>query len=272
MSFTRLPIQIFDAPPVYVNATQTSAILTNNKNFKLTVHIDAVPKIPQNCTLFDYKAFCVQHPEHAHLQFATQAEEEPIEMLIGSDYFWHFLKNESKVVINENTFLVNTEFGWILVGQTENEFSSRSACFYSLKPKQILDQLCELDVIGIQDLPKSTMQEEEAALKQFYENLTFRNNRYEIRWPWKSYPPQLPNNYGLAFGRLRSLLRQLTPDLFKEYNSILEKQLSDGIIEDVPTEDAKNENSYYLPHHAVIQPEKSTPVRIVYDESCGHTI
>ena len=53
-------------------------------------------------------------------------------------------------------------------------------------------------------------------------------------------------------------------DLLQRYGKIIKDQLSKGVIE---KDEEKNGNrKHYIPHHAIITPEKSTTkVRIVYD-------
>ena len=70
--------------------------------------------------------------------------------------------------------------------------------------------------------------------------------------------------------RLRSLQRKLLkePELIREYNQIIEEQLSKGIVEKVAAEDYEKENVHYLLHHAVIRRHReTTKLRIVYDGS-----
>ena len=56
-------------------------------------------------------------------------------------------------------------------------------------------------------------------------------------------------------------------EILNEYNSVIQDQLSKGIIERVPTQD-QGSTIHYMPHHPVIRKERSTTkVRIVYDGS-----
>jgi len=80
-------------------------------------------------------------------------------------------------------------------------------------------------------------------------------------------PTQMVNNYPLALSRVCSLHQRLDPNLFEQYNVIIHDQLEQGIIEIVRNADICIPDTYYLPHHAVINPEKSTKVRIIYDGS-----
>ena len=90
-----------------------------------------------------------------------------------------------------------------------------------------------------------------------------------MTWPWKEENPDLPVNRELAVGRLRSVVSKLKnrPELLKKYNSVIVDQLDKGVIE--KAEDTCNGTlKHYLPHHAVVNPTKSTTkVRIVYDAS-----
>ena len=57
-----------------------------------------------------------------------------------------------------------------------------------------------------------------------------------------------------------------TPHLIEKYDTI-QNQLQLGVIEKV-TNNKKDTTKHYIPHHAVINPDKtSTKVRVVYDAS-----
>ena len=70
-------------------------------------------------------------------------------------------------------------------------------------------------------------------------------------------------------GRLKSTVTKLQnkPDVMKRYNAVIQDQLNKGVIEKVKG-DSSNSIKHYLPHHAVINPQKTTTkLRIVYDAS-----
>ena len=75
----------------------------------------------------------------------------------------------------------------------------------------------------------------------------------------------------MSLGRLKPLIKRLEkdPDLLEKYNSIIHEQLAKGIIERVESFKEDNEKrKHYIPHHAVITPEKTTTkTRNVYDAS-----
>ena len=108
-------------------------------------------------------------------------------------------------------------------------------------------------------------------MDRFNETLSFENGGYSVTWPWKKEKPDLPENHGLALGRLKSLINRMkrNPDLVEKYTEIIEEQLKRGIIEMVsPKVQSNNTIKHYIPHHAVINPSKATTkVRILYDAS-----
>ena len=106
-------------------------------------------------------------------------------------------------------------------------------------------------------------------MNQFKEALQYNNGRYNVAWPWKEGEVELPENHGLALGRLKSLVNRLesNPALAKQYGDIVDDQLNKGIIEKVQNT-TSSFKKHYIPHHAVGNPTKTTTkVRIVYDAS-----
>ena len=120
----------------------------------------------------------------------------------------------------------------------------------------------DLETLGIQSL-KGGVQDE------FSENISFEEDRYSVKLPWKESHSKLPNNYSTSLRRLKSQAARLEkdPEVLREYASIISDQLETGVIERV-VELEKAEKEHYLPHQAVIRKEATTTkVRIVYDAS-----
>lgn len=123
--------------------------------------------------------------------------------------------------------------------------------------------LWDLESIGIVDSPKTNREDE--AIKHFNENTKLENGRYHVSWPWKDYPPELPTNYGLAYGRLVGLVKRLDKETLLMYEKTLGDQLERGIIEEVPNEKEKDHPIHYLPFHGIKATGKA--LRLVYDAS-----
>ena len=131
---------------------------------------------------------------------------------------------------------------------------------------QVLDDqlkaFWELESFGISTIARSIHD-------KFEDTVRFINGRYEVELPWKESHPTLHEHYHLSLSRLRGLLKHLRhdPEVLQEYDSTIQDQLHQGIVELVdPSDDT--EKIQYFPHHAVVRHSKeTTKVRVVYDAS-----
>lgn len=201
---------------------------------------------------------------------------DQVDILIGNDYYYALMSTE-KIRLKENLYLINSEFGWILSGRTEEVRDDELKVLtyfqssYETKlnnPDLPLDMgnvknLWDLETIGITDSPK--IDQEEEAIKRFNETTTVKENRCCVSWPWTEYPPNLPANLGLAYGRLVSLLKRLDKDTLNDYDKTIKSQLDKEVIEPVLEEGRCDHPVHYLAHHGVSTPGK--PLRIVFDAS-----
>ena len=184
--------------------------------------------------------------------------------------------------------MLGSKLGWILAGRTPDSFKEatepslliltygsemrkETSLFTeadkSLPLKPNLEDFWRLESIGIQYLTEGSCDNE--VLHTFKDTLRYENGGYKVTWTWKSEKSDLPDNYTLALGRLKSLIKRMktNQNMIKQYNKIIEEQLKKGIIEKVNC-DANNVVKHYIPHYPVINPTKmTTKMRIVYDAS-----
>ena len=68
--------------------------------------------------------------------------------------------------------------------------------------------------------------------------MTRKEGRYEVGPPWRENMPTLQSNYDVCVSRLDSLVkcRKHEPEVFQQYNEIIQKQIEDNIIEVVDPE------------------------------------
>lgn len=136
-----------------------------------------------------------------------------IDLLIGNDYYFSFIKLQ-KINIKPQLYLIDSLFGWIwsgTVGISEIQEPVLSVITYVntnsvlqksfTKPDLPLKSsdvkpLWELEAIGITDSPKSNRDDE--AIEVFNKTTQYVKQRYEVKWPCIYYPPDLPENFGLA--------------------------------------------------------------------------
>lgn len=174
--------------------------------------------------------------------------------------------------------LLGSKLGYITSGKADNRDLSKIkegltfvSCLLSpiASPTSYCDieRFWSLEDIGVRD--DSFKKDDEVALGKFNESVQLVNGRYEAGWPWKDGISEIPDNFKLAFSRLRSLLRRVEKqdEVVKTYDDTIKAQLQTGVIEQV--EDGTSANRvHYIPHHCVIKPDRATTkLRIVYDAS-----
>ena len=96
--------------------------------------------------------------------------------------------------------------------------------------------------------------------------------QWMIPYPWKRDPRFLPDNRSLALKRLEGTELRLKSNLdqAKAYDEQMTVMVKMHFCGNLSENEVKNYEGplHYIPHHAVIRPEKkSTPVRIVFNSS-----
>ncbi len=239
----------------------------------------------------------------------SMARKVSINLLIGNDFYEDFMM-PGKMELVPGLYMLETKLGSIITGRIPgSQFSHQSPQPGSISFCQIrrslvnpeasmliscitqepsemeivpdvrntegrdpnLENLFNLDVLGIQESGVTT--DDDEVFKQFRESVIFTDScRYAVKWPWKQVdsPPDLPDNYMLAMGRLNSLLKQKRdrPNFLRRYHDIIQDQLTKGIIEVVTKDIEEGSIKHYIPHHGVETPQKeTTKLRIVFDAS-----
>ena len=91
--------------------------------------------------------------------------------------------------------------------------NSASDMFSTFEPDPLissklkLEDFWNLETIGIKEPFRET--DDDLALQRFSESMRFEDNHYQVTWPWKEEDLNLPENFELALGRLKSLIRIL---------------------------------------------------------------
>ena len=187
-------------------------------------------------------------------------------ILVAADY--HRIRSAELPVLGENPDTdpgaEYTMFSWILYGKSILTEEDIDRGFLAKFGQKDFEKLCSLDVFGlINNADKSNIEFH----ADFKEQLQLKKDGfYEIRFPWKPSRPDLPTNKEIAISRLKTITRKLERiNKLQEYDIIMQEQIQEGIIEEVPPKTI-DEVLYYVPHHPVICEEaESTHLHIVYD-------
>ena len=114
---------------------------------------------------------------------------------------------------------------------------------------------------------KESLKSNEEALQLFEKTVQFKEERYEVRLPWKNEDHDLPSNYNVAKRRFDQLVKKFQSNvpLYEKYSDVIKEYVSQGIVERVQNVVTDNP-TYYLPHRAVINEERlTTKLRVVFD-------
>ncbi|XP_060597241.1 uncharacterized protein LOC132751136 [Ruditapes philippinarum] len=278
------------------NSTQCIKTKCANIDVKLkngeyhSISVNKVPTISGNLHRSPAGVLDKEHVKHiiGSVDLAdtllTRNETSSIEMLVGNDYYLDFILYQ-KIELIPGLFLLGSKLGWILTGRTFDQDSdgpcmlilthgnnatntSLFADVDSVVPvKPNLEDFWNVESIGI--IEKQNISDDEHAMKMFQDTIQFENGRYQVTWPWTEEFPDLPVNRDLAIGRLKSCVNKLKTkrELMMKYDEVMKDQLSKGVIEKVEKSPVDG-LVHYLPHHAIITPQKTTTkIRVVYDAS-----
>ena len=246
----------------------------------LTLPVVVVPHIcdPVHTCSVDTATTTYSHLRGLELADPVVDESDlEIDILIGSDHYWKVVTG--RVVRGESgPIAIETRLGWILSGPSQEvestvinfaaTHSSHLLRVNSVTDHEDLDaglkKFWDLESLGI-------LKEEHPVRELFSQRITFENGRYQVHLPWKQSHPPLPDNYDLCRRRLGGLMKRLSqnPEQLRLYNSVIQEQLQQGVVEIVPEPAEHGEGKlHYLPHHGVFRHDKrTTKLRVVYDAS-----
>ena len=255
-----------DSKKLRSSLVQLDLLLNEEEKFRFTFSI--VPKITG-----EFHRLPLSNPEIQNrirgyrLADNLNLKEEvvTVDLLIGNDYYWEIIQ-PNKIEISPGLYLIESKLGWILNGRLESHFFSPFDISFISKETEELQDFWNLEHIGIRDSPYEN--DDDRAIEIFNKSIKFENNRYYVTWPRKDRNPNLPSNFTLSLGRLKTLLKTFKrdKDRFQKYDEIIQDQLRKGIIEKV--QEKINNLLLYIPHHCVVTPlQTTTKVRIVYDAS-----
>ncbi len=204
-------------------------------SFSLSVRAAKVNK--SELLLIDNPKYPELINKHPHLKGVTMNDDDvkdtlPVHVILGSGEYAK-IKTQTRPRIGDEKAPIAelTKFGWFLMGPGY-EFESNVVLLTQTSHNEY-EELCRLDVLGLEDTPQH---DQSVVFDEFKEQLTRSpEGWYETALPWKPNHPHLPNNERNSLKRLGSLTRKLQREnLMEKYDSIIQEQLAEGVIERVP--------------------------------------
>ena len=133
-----------------------------------------------------------------------------------------------------------------------------------------LDDMFSLETLGI---PDSSTDYDMDKIEEFNNNIVFEDGSYGVNLPWKENVPLVPHNFYISCSILDKVVENLRRDnLYDQYKSVLQKQLDEGIIEEVPISQLNIENHKFVPHRPVIKTEDNVTTKLRVVLNCSFKV
>ena len=211
-----------------------------------------------------YAEVIEKHPHLAGVYMNDRDEkpELPVHIILGvSDYAKIRTQTKPRIGHPGEPVAELTQFGWTIMSPGKE--IDISSMLLTQTAAADYEELCKLDVLGIQDKGDQT-----DVYDEFKEQLQrSAEGWYETGLPWKGNHPILPSNKAGSLKRLDGTIRKLEKQgLLERYDAIIKDQLAEGIVE--PARELVVGREFYIPHKPVVrETAESTKLRIVYDAS-----
>jgi hypothetical protein len=174
-----------------------------------------------------------------------------------------------------------TPFGWCCVGMLptkesrDNEEPVNQVFAIGAPIEDLHNQVCkfwETDSLGTVPAIKPLMSDADSLAVDVVKATTIHDGvRYIVGLPWMTPNIKLPNNFPAAAKRFAMLERRFSKDpaFADRYKSVIEEYINLGHASKLSAGKLAGEEGriWYLPHHGVVNPQKPTKVRVVFDAS-----
>ena len=222
-------------------------------------------------------------PQHewSHLQGIQLADphfNEPyrVDMLLGADIMGEILTPGIIKGPRGTPTAFNTMFGWVLTGSVSSASDAphlhppEVSCHLILTDDDNLTRFWKMEELPSK--PAWSLEEKECETHFISTHTRSNTGRYYVSLPFKD-SPLLGASKDNALRRLKSVEKRLARNQQhrQSYHQCLDEYLTLGHAESVPEPDMKKsvEETFYLPHHFVLNEASSTTkLRVVFDASC----
>ena len=233
-----------ELPSPFVSQTVTLNLILNDGT-ELPLTLKSVDRLP---TLMMAK-----NPGQIRLGSSLSVRSHKPDLLVGMDYL-NQLEVQRDAILKSGFTLKTSKLGPLISGKGMVSCPTISVNRMEVDLLSAVNEFLSAEKTGI---GKVGVNLDEMAWTDLKKNIKFLNGRYEVDLPLiKSKLPQLPTNFGLAFGRLKSNLARLrrNPELLKRYDDDMKSQLAAGILELVPYPQRPTANQvHYLPQQYVLK-------------------
>ena len=245
----------------------------------------AKDELPAPTTYVPTKSASKRYP-YLREAVESQAKFPPgeVELIIGQDTPEALAPREFRTGKRWwQPWALRTALGWTINGPwswSEREHGRAVTFTLQARERELYEQLSRqverfwlLDNLGLNEDGKGASVKDREVLQLWDETTTHKGGHYVAVIPFREKEPSFPDNRRMAEKRLASLGRRLQrdPELKVQYADEISKLLAKDYAEIVPISELSRSDGrvWYLPHHAVINPNKDKP-RIVFDFAASH--
>ncbi|XP_055522479.1 uncharacterized protein LOC129716669 [Wyeomyia smithii] len=209
------------------------------------------------------------------LKLADPSFHEPsqIDLLIGMDWFYDIMKPGCLKLNDDLPSLHDSQLGWLVGGKLLERSCSNLAmnsCAVSVDPmEELMHKFWEVESVSPEMVPSSEKEQCEAHFTATYRRDD--SGRFILHLPLKDNAPQLADSRSMALRRFYMLESKLqrNPALKVQYDAFLDEYETLGHCHEINEhDDPPGILKFYLPHHAVLRPSKTTTkCRVVFNAS-----
>ena len=132
-----------------------------------------------------------------------------------------------------------------------------------------LENLFKFESLGIKSDNSEMIDFDKELVKKFEDGITYKDGHYCVELPWYQDKVNLvPSNHNIALKVLSKVILQLQKSgLINKYEEVFDKQLENGIIEEIEVSPKDYDNYVWIPHRPVVKTDEqvTTKVRPVFN-------
>lgn len=226
----------------------------------------------------------VQNLSKADLKHSRHMQQLPLEpykgavpkLLIGLDHCHLGLPSEVMKISCNGPYAVNTELGWTVFGPTANAPHKQPQCLFVTQASKtdlhdLVADYFTTENFGVKPAPPVENADDIRAKNILHATTRRVNGRFETGLLWKHDKVSMPESYTMAYRRLIGIERKMQRDnIFAEsYKQIINSYIKKDYATKLKPEEIAlvQDKTWYLPHFAVVNPNKPAKLRLVFDAS-----
>ena len=205
-----IPLGVIDNLSTTVKHTANATIKSRYKNFKCDLSLFVVQTIGTTMPSIPIDRNSVSIPQNLFLadpDFQTPAE---VDIILGAQYFYHFMRAGKILINNHSAVFQETEFGWVIAGTFNHKRAKSSKVYCNYTEFSNLALLWELNSPNA----ASSRSKEEQACEKHYVKTTRRDTSgcYVVQLPFNQKIFDLGESHRAALIRFQSLENKFKRD------------------------------------------------------------